>query len=109
MKDRKTQFPLDRVLTLTYQANQILLTSETAKFYMEVGVDLSNLSRAYEYEQANPLAHFVKEVTDQRKAATRSGNKALQDVFKLVMNSSYGNGFIDLIIQYSRFHIEIQE
>ena len=98
LKERKTQFPLDRVLTLTYQAKQILLTSETAKFYMEVGVELSNISRAYEYEQANPLAHFVKEVTDQRKAATRSGNKALQDVFKLVMNSSYGNGFIDKLL-----------
>ena len=98
LKERKTQFPLDRVLTLTYQAKQILLTSETAKFYMEVGVELSNISRAYEYEQAYPLAHFVKEVTDQRKAATRSGNKALQDVFKLVMNSSYGNGFIDSLL-----------
>ena len=93
LKDRKTQFPLDRVLTLTYEAKNILLTTETAKFYMELGLELSNMKKAYEYEKAYPLAHFVKEVTDQRKAATRSGNKALQDVFKLVMNSSYGNVF----------------
>ena len=90
LKDRKTQFPLDRVLTLTYEAKNLLLTTETAKFYMELGLELSNITKAYEYEKAYPLAHFVKEVTEQRKAATRSGNKALQDVFKLVMNSSYG-------------------
>ena len=90
LKDRKTQFPLDRVLTLTYEAKNLLLTTETAKFYMELGLELSNITKAYEYEEAYPLAHFVKEVTEQRKAATRSGNKALQDVFKLVMNSSYG-------------------
>ena len=90
LKERKTQFPLDRVLTLTYEAKNLLLTTETAKFYMELGLELSNITKAYEYEKAYPLAHFVKEVTEQRKAATRSGNKALQDVFKLVMNSSYG-------------------
>ena len=94
MKDRKTQFPLDRVLTLTYKAKNILLTTETAKFYMEQGLELTNMTTAFEYEKAFPLAHFVKDITEQRKAATRSGNKALQDVFKLVMNSSYGNGSI---------------
>ena len=96
LKDRKTQFPLDRVLTLTYKAKNLLLTTETAKFYMELGLELSNITKAYEYEKAYPLAHFVKDVTEQRKAATRSGNKALQDVFKLVMNSSYGVVFNSL-------------
>ena len=104
LKARKTQFPLDRVLTLTYQAKNILLTTETAKFYLDQGLELSNITQAYEYEKAFPLAHFVKDITDQRKAATRSGNKALQDVFKLVMNSSYGFGF-EIAIVYIQYFI----
>ena len=41
---------------------------------------------AVEFEKAFPFAKFVNEITNERKKATREGNKALQDIFKLVMN-----------------------
>ena len=86
LKDLKRPFPLDKVLTLAFHAKSILITTELAKFYMSLGMKLSNLTEALEYECDTPLANFVNTVTEERKKATRAGNTALQSVFKLVAN-----------------------
>ena len=74
------------VLSQTFHADQILITTETALFYHKLGVEMSNLSWALEFEKDCPFADFVNQITDERKKATRAGNKPLQDIFKLVMN-----------------------
>ena len=89
LKSTKRPFPLDKVLTLAFHAKQILITTELAKFYLEIGVRLSNITEALEYECDTPLANFVNTVTEQRKEATRTNNSALQNVFKLVANRYY--------------------
>ena len=76
----------NRVLTQTFHADQILITSDTALFYHRMGVELKNLTRAIEFEKGLPFANFVNDITNQRKKATEMGNKALQDIFKLVLN-----------------------
>ena len=86
LKSSKRPFPLDKVLTLAFHAKQILITTEFAKFYLKIGVKLSNITEALEYECDTPLANFVNTVTEQRKQATRTNNSALQNVFKLVAN-----------------------
>ena len=85
MKDRK-QTDSHRVLTQTFNADQILITSDTAIFYHRMGLELKNLTRAIEFEKDFPFAKFVNEITQERKKATETGNKALQDIFKLVLN-----------------------
>ena len=73
-----------------FHGKELLLTTEFIKFYLKIGIKVSNISLAIEYEQDRALADFVNHVTNERKKATEANNNALQNVFKLVMNSSYG-------------------
>ena len=75
-----------KVLTQAFHASNILITSETARFYHQVGIELSNLTWACEFERDTPFAPFVSQITEERKKATREGNKALGNIWKLVMN-----------------------
>ena len=86
LKASKRPFPLDKVLTLAFHGKQLLITTEFAKFYMNLGVKLTNITEALEYECGKPLENFVNSITEQRKEATRTKNTALQNVFKLVAN-----------------------
>ena len=88
----KRSFPLDPVLTVGYHGKDLLLTTEFVKYYLKIGMEVTNVTEALEYEQDNALADFVNHVTNERKKATEAGNNALQNIFKLVMNSSYGYG-----------------
>ena len=86
MAEQGRKFDQNAVLSQTFHADQILITTEMAIFYHKQGVELSNLTMALEYEKDRPLAKFVNQVTDERKKATRMKNKPLQNIFKLVMN-----------------------
>ena len=90
MNRNKRSFPLDPVLTVGYHGKDLLLTTEFVKYYLKIGMEVTNVTEALEYEQDNALADFVNHVTNERKKATEAGNNALQNIFKLVMNSSYG-------------------
>ena len=76
----------NKVLTQTFHASQILITTDTALFYHSLGIEISNISWAVEFEKDNPFADFVQRITNKRKEATRNKNKPLQNVWKLVMN-----------------------
>ena len=95
LKRNKRSFPLDPVLTIGFHGKSLLLTTEFVKYYLKIGMKISNVTEAIEYEQDDALANFVNHVTDQRKKATEAGNDALQNIYKLVMNSSYGQVFIE--------------
>ena len=73
-------------MTQTFNAEQILITTETARFYFDIGMEISNLTWALEFEKDRPFADFVNQITEERKKATRAGNKPLQNIWKLVMN-----------------------
>ena len=86
MTSQSRKFDTLSVLSQTFHADQILLTTETALFYHKLGLELSNLTMAIEFEKDRPFADFVNQITAERKKATRMKNKPLQDIFKLVMN-----------------------
>ena len=86
MTEQGRKFDDFSVLSQTFNASQLLITTEMAVFYHELGVELSNLTMALEFEKDCPFSNFVNTVTEERKKATRAGNKPLQDIFKLVMN-----------------------
>ena len=90
LKKNNREFPLDPVLTLGFHGKELLLTTEFIKFYLKIGIRISNIALAIEYEQDRALADFVNHVTNERKKATEANNNALQNIYKLVMNSSYG-------------------
>ena len=90
MKTSGIKFPIDKQLTLTFNAEEHLITTDVAQFYMRKGMQLSNLKLAVEYNRDKPLHKFVNMVTEKRKEATRSKDDHLQNTYKLVMNSSYG-------------------
>ena len=93
---RKIKFPLNKQLTLTFNASNYLLTSDLAQFYLSKGMQLSNLKVAIEYNKDQPLASFVNLVTDKRKEATRLRDNNLQNTYKLCMNSCYGKTGLNL-------------
>ena len=95
LRRNNRSFPLDPVLTIGFHGKSLLLTTEFVKYYLKIGMKISNVTEAIEYEQDDALANFVNHVTDQRKKATEAGNDALQNIYKLVMNSSYGQVFIE--------------
>ena len=84
------KFPLEKQLTLGFHAQEYLLTSDLAQFYLKKGIKMTNLRLAVEYYRDKPLAKFVNLVTEKRKEATRIKDDHLQNTYKLVMNSSYG-------------------
>ena len=90
MKQRGMSFPLKKNLTLCFNAKNILITTLMAQFYFEQGCKLSNLQNAIEFERATPLKEFVNKATRERIAATRENNEQKQDLYKRIVNASYG-------------------
>ena len=97
LDQRGSKFPLEKQLTLVFNQDQYLLTTDLAKFYLEKGLELSNLTLAIEYTRSKPLAKFVDTVTEKRKQATRLGDSNLQNTWKLISNSSYGRLTLNLL------------
>ena len=97
LKERGAKFPLEKQLTLVFHHKQYVLTSDLAKFYLERGLILTNLTLAVEYTKSKPLADFVHIVTENRKEATRRGDQNLQNTWKLIMNSCYGRMSLNLL------------
>ena len=96
LDSRNIKFPLEKQLTLTFNATEYLLTTDLAQFYISKGMILSNLKIAIEYSKDQPLAAFVNLVTEKRKEATRIRDNNLQNTYKLCMNSCYGKTGLNL-------------
>ena len=78
-------------LTLVFNQNEFLMTTDLYLFYHRIGMKMSNIKWAVEFTKAKPVKHFVETMTSHRKKAEREGNKALVELFKLIVNSSYGS------------------
>ena len=57
---------------------------------------LSNISLAIEYSKDRPLKKFIDKMVECRKEADRNNQKDLVQIYKLVVNSSYGQLGMDL-------------
>lgn len=78
-------------LTLVFNHDQYIMTTELFLFYEKIGLKMSNVQWALEFTRDTPCRSFVEKMTDLRKKAERDGNAALVELFKLVINSSYGS------------------
>ena len=97
LKERGAKYPLEKQLSLVFHHKEYTMTTDLARFYLEMGMELSNLTLAIEYTKSKPLAKFVETVTEKRKEATRLGDDHLQNTWKLIMNSSYGRTTLNLL------------
>ena len=77
-------------LSMVYKASKYLCTTTMLIFYRKIGMTIKNVTMAIEYQKGWPLKKFVNEVTSKRIAATITGEVQKQNLFKLVINSSYG-------------------
>ena len=96
LKNRGAKYPLSNQLTLVFNQDQYIMTTDLALFYMDKGMELSNLTLAIEYTRSKPLKKFIDTVTEKRKEATVTGDTNLQNTWKLVSNSCYGRLSLNL-------------
>ena len=96
LKNRGCKYPLNDQLTLVFNRDQYVLTTDLAMFYMQKGMKLSNLTLAIEYTKSQPLKKFIDTVTSKRIEATMTGDTNLQNTWKLVSNSCYGRLSLNL-------------
>ena len=97
LKEQKVKFPMKEQLSLVFNHDQYLLTTELARFYLSKGMEISNITLALEYTRSKPLKKFINLITSKRKEATLKGDKNLQNTWKLVNNSCYGRLSLNLL------------
>ena len=83
-------------LTLVFNQKEFLMTTDLFLFYHRIGMEMTNIKWAVEFTKAKPVKKFIETMTNHRKKAEREGNKALVELFKLIVNSSYGSFAINV-------------
>ena len=69
-----------------YHANQVLLMTPVAKFYMDLGMKLSNVTKFLQYQPEVVLKPFVKAITEGRIKAKKADNPSLELAYKIIGN-----------------------
>ena len=54
------KFPTKPQLSLVYDTDNYLITSTMLQFYMNLGLQVTNLHYCIEYQRANPLKKFIE-------------------------------------------------
>ena len=53
------KFPLEPQLSLVFEAKEYLLTSETLRLYLSIGMTVSKIHSCIEYQKSHPLEPFI--------------------------------------------------
>ena len=77
-------------LIQTYNGDDMLLMTPLVQFYLENGMEISNITKFVQYIPGKGLAPFVEKVVSMRVAATKEKDDAKQLTAKLFGNSGYG-------------------
>ena len=87
-KENKRSFP-HTCLTLTYNADNFIVTTPLLKFYLSIGMKVTNVHWALQYVPTKPFEQFVNELVNIRVNSFNINN-ALGDRAKFTLNSSVG-------------------
>ena len=82
--ERKLDF---KTVVQVYNGEQLLLMTDIIKFYMEIGLEVSNVTQFIQYIPSKILKPFVQEVVGMRIDATREGDDTKQTTAKIFGNS----------------------
>ena len=78
-----------------YNAKNVLLLSTMAKFYLELGMEISNITTFIQYRPAVVLDPFVKTITNGRISAKKAGNESLELAYKVI-----GNRLVNIKLEF---------
>ena len=73
-----------------YNATQLFMLSTQAKFYLDAGMKITNVTKFIQFIQAPCLLPFVNKVIGLRTQARRSKDKPKEQTAKMIGNSGYG-------------------
>ena len=85
VKDRSYKLP-QTTLIQVYNAKQVLLFTPLVRFYMELGLEISNVTRFIQYQPSVVLEEFVSLITDGRIQTKKDGNEGLESAYKVIGN-----------------------
>ena len=71
----------------SYHGDQVFLLTSLVQFYLENGLQVSNITKFIQYQPGKALKPFVNKVTSMRIAATKDGDDSKGMVAKLTGNS----------------------
>ena len=60
LDESNIKFPLPKQLTMVFEAKNYLITSETLRFNLQIGLVVSELHWALEYQRSKPLLNFIE-------------------------------------------------
>ncbi|CAG5104401.1 Oidioi.mRNA.OKI2018_I69.chr1.g1235.t1.cds [Oikopleura dioica] len=87
MADRKIE---QETVVQTFNGKQLLILTKLAKFYMSLGLKISNVSRFVQYRSDKCLGEFCESITEGRIQSILKKKAALANAFKTVGNCGYG-------------------
>ena len=85
-KKRGTKLP-QKTLIQVYNSKQLLLYTPLVRFYIKLGLRISNISKFIQYKPSHVFSKFVDKITDGRIRANKEGNKSLELAYKIIGNS----------------------
>ena len=89
MKEQNDKRPLkqDKSPIQTYHGSNVFLFTPLVKMYMEMGMEISNVTEVIQYHPGKCFLPFADRVVQLRSEATRDGDDAKQLTAKLFGNS----------------------
>ena len=86
-----------RGLIGSYFGKEIMLITPLAKWYLEQGLEITNVKQIVEYKPEKCFQNFADQVTKARRQGDKDADSSiLADSFKLLGNSAYGKTLEDL-------------
>ena len=94
-KERGCKFP-QTVKSLSWNSKGFIGCTPLLRFYLKLGMEISNLQWALQYQAAEPFQEFVNSMVEVRINASRTKNGPLGDRAKFVLNSAVGKSNLTL-------------
>ena len=79
------------------EAEDVYLSTQLIRYYVQnLGLEVHSIKEVTEYARSRPFAGFVKMASDRRREYSDSADtKMLADMYKLVLNASYGSTLLN--------------
>ena len=96
MKDNNMSARTRKTLVAGMRAEKILLATPLLKFYLDLGLVVSDVYTVIEFDPRKCFEKFVNGIADDRRKADKSLIPPIQgDTSKLIGNSAYGSMLLD--------------
>ena len=87
-RDRGYKLP-QKTLIQCYNGTQMLLFTPLISFYMDLGLEISNVTKFIQYRPGVVFNSFVKKITNGRIEAKKAKNESLELAYKIIGNRCY--------------------